>query len=173
MKQKLLTLLLIVVPSIAFCQSKPVVEFTNPDIQMGMVVSDLEKSLNFYTGIIGLKQTGEFKVAPEKAKELGLTDKLELKVSVLRLREGEDANQLKLMSFGEKKKLKKKKFINDELGVQYFTIYVKTLRPVYERLKENNIPLLGSTPVQMKGGNSFILIQDPDGTFIELIGPMD
>lgn len=39
-----------------------------------------------------------------------------------------------------------------------------------QRIKENNIKMLGDTPVQLPDGRTFILIQDPDGIFIELIG---
>ena len=37
-------------------------EFSSATIGIGVVVSDLEKSLNFYTKVIGMKKTGEFDI---------------------------------------------------------------------------------------------------------------
>ncbi|MFW5877751.1 MAG: VOC family protein [bacterium] len=172
MKQTILFLTILSLSLNCFGQ-KTDTEFTNPDIQMGMVVSDLDASLHFYTAIIGMVQTGSFDVKPEKARQLGLTDGKELNVTVLRLKDSEASNQLKIMSFGNKYDMNQKQYINDDLGVQYFTIYPKSLKPVLERIKENDIPMLGDTPVKLNEKDSFIMIQDPDGTFIELIGPMN
>jgi hypothetical protein len=76
------------------------------------------------------------------------------------------------MSFGKQATHPKQNFIQDDTGVQYITINVKALKPIIDRLKQKNIPLLGSTPTQLNKNSQFILVQDPDGTFIELIGPM-
>ena len=35
----------------------------------------------------------------------------------------------------------------------------------------NKVKLLGDTPTSLDESTQFVLIQDPDGTFIELIGP--
>ena len=48
----------------------------------------------------------------------------------------------------------------------------KALKPVIERLKEKNVPFLGTTPTPLNENLHFVLVQDPDGIFIELIGPM-
>lgn len=146
-------------------------QFSNPTIQIGVVVEDLEKSLDFYTNIIGMTKTGEFNVGLDKAKDLGLSDKYELDVKVLKLQDSPQANEWKLMSFGTKPGHKKPNWVHDDTGVQYITIFVNHLNPFIERIKKNNIKILSGAPSELGGGNFFILIQDPDGTFIELIGP--
>ena len=35
------------------------------------------------------------------------------------------------------------------------------------------VKLLGETPISLGGDSNFVLVQDPDGTFVELIGPME
>lgn len=40
-----------------------------------------------------------------------------------------------------------------------------------ERLKRAGVPLLGDTPVDLGGGSWLAAVKDPDGNFIELIGP--
>ena len=40
-----------------------------------------------------------------------------------------------------------------------------------ERLKKAGVKLLGKTPASLGGGNFLTAFHDPDGNFIELIGP--
>jgi hypothetical protein len=56
--------------------------------------------------------------------------------------------------------------------MQYITIMVNSLAPFIERIKKHNVKFLGDTPVQSGENRHFVLIQDPDGTIIELIGPL-
>ena len=146
-------------------------QFSNPTIFVGNVVVDLEKSIDFYTNIIGMTQTGEFSVGGEKSKELGLTDGRSIDVAVLKLEDSPQANEWKLMSFGTKAGHKKPKYLHDDTGMQYITILVNHLDPIIERIKKNNIKILSGEPSKLAENNYFILVQDPDGTFIELIGP--
>jgi len=54
--------------------------------------------------------------------------------------------------------------------VQYLTVYVKDMAPFVERLRAANIPFLGKTPIKIANDTKdFVLVQDPDGTFVELI----
>jgi predicted enzyme related to lactoylglutathione lyase len=76
------------------------------------------------------------------------------------------------MSFGKKPGHKRGEVIQDDTGMQYITILVKDLKPFIDRLKKHGTQMLGETPIQLGSGDHFVLIQDPDGTFIELIGPL-
>ena len=75
------------------------------------------------------------------------------------------------MSFGTKSGHKKQTYLHDDTGMQYITILVNHLIPVMERIEKNNIKILSKKPSELGDGRFFILVQDPDGTFIELIGP--
>lgn len=161
---------------VAFCisaQNQPTKsEFSNPTIFVGSVVTDLEKSIDFYTNIIGMKKTGAFSVDAEKAKELGLTNGKKIDVTVLKLEDSPQANEWKLMSFGTNPGHKKPAYLDDDTGMQYITILVNHLEPIMQRIEKNNIKILSGKPSKLEENRFFILIQDPDGTFIELIGPM-
>jgi catechol 2,3-dioxygenase-like lactoylglutathione lyase family enzyme len=146
--------------------------FTSKLIGMGVVVSDLDKSLDFYTNVIGMVKAYNFKIGSEFSKRSGLANGDSASVTVLKLENSPEANEWKLMSFGKKSTHPKQNFIQDDTGVQYITINVKALKPVIERLKQRNIPFLGSTPTQLNRNSQLLFVQDPDGTFIELIGPM-
>lgn len=147
-------------------------EFSDPFIHIGVVVSDLEESLDFYTGVIGMKKTGGFTVDKAFAKKSGLSNGVAFDVTVLRLEDSKDATQWKLMSFGKESQHAEQHFIQDDIGMQYITIFVRDLNPFVERIKKHNIPFLGETPVVLNENDHFVFIQDPDGNFIELIGPM-
>lgn len=148
-------------------------EFSSPTIQIGVVVENLEKSITFYTDIIGMTRTGGFEVTPEIALATGLTDGKPLSVAVMKLEDAPSANEWKLMSFGKKGSNADHHHIDGDTGMRYVTIYYNTLNDVLARIEDNNIATLGDTPVLLPDGRHFILVRDPDGTFIELIGGMD
>ena len=167
------TLMLVFVVFYVSAQNQPSKsEFSNPTIFVGSVVTDLEKSIDFYTNIIGMKKTGAFSVDAEKAKELGLTNGKKIDVTVLKLEDSPQANEWKLMSFGTKPGHKKPAYLDDDTGMKYITILVNHLEPIMKRIEKNNIKILSGKPSKLEDNRFFILIQDPDGTFIELIGPM-
>lgn len=155
------------------CMTYAQSNFSSKLIGLGVIVSDLEKSLDFYVNGIGMVKTGSFRINGDFSKRSGLANGDSTTVTVLKLENSPEANEWKLMSFGKKATHPKQNFIQDDVGVQYITINVKALKPIIERLKERNVPFLGSTPTQLDRNSQFLLVQDPDGTFVELIGPME
>lgn len=147
-------------------------EFSSDTIGVGVVVRDLNKSLDFYTNVIGMVQTGSFEIGADFSKKSGLADGLSAQVKVLRLGNGEAATQWKLMTFDDKAKSQQNDFIHSHTGMRYITIQVKDLTPILKRIRDRQIKLLGETPVPLGRDNHFALVQDPDGVFVELIGPM-
>ena len=148
-------------------------EFSSTTIEIGVVVSDIEKSLDFYTNVIGMRKVGEFDIDEEFGKISGLSDGIPFHVDVLKLEDQPGATQWKLMSFEKDAAYPFSKYIQDDTGVQYVTINVTSLKPFLERIKKHHIKLLGDTPVSLGPDNHFVLISGPDGTIIELIGPLE
>lgn len=146
-------------------------DFAKSAISIGVVVEDLDKALAFYTDVIGMVQTFEFGVDAKKAKELGLSNGDAFAVKVLKLENSENAPEWKLMTFGKKANHKMPKYVPDDTGMQYITIFVKSMQPFIERIKAHQVKMLGSTPSMLDANRQFVLVQDPDGNFIELIGP--
>ncbi|MCF2487688.1 VOC family protein [Dyadobacter sp. CY347] len=147
--------------------------FKSKSIGVGVVVADMEKSLNFYVNGIGMVKTGNFTINAEFGKRGGLTGGEAVEVNILKLENSPEGTDWKLMSFGKKASHPKPKFIQDDNGPQYITIQVKALKPIIDRLKEQKVPFLGSTPTPLTKDSHFVLVQDPDGTFVELIGPLE
>ncbi len=147
--------------------------FSSKVLGIGVVVADLERSLDFYVNGIGMVKTGSFTINEEFSKRSGLANGSSAAVTILKLENSPEATEWKLMSFNSKASHPKPQFIQDDTGMQYITINVKALRPIIERLTQMKMPLLGSTPTPLNDKSHFVLVQDPDGTFIELIGPLD
>ena len=148
-------------------------EFSSATIEIGVVVSDIGKALDFYTNVIGMHKVGEFDVDKEFSKISGLTGGVPFHVDILKLEDKPGATQWKLMSFKKSAAHPLSKYIQDDTGVQYITINVTSLKPFLERIKKHHIELLGDTPVPLDTNNHFVLIRGPDGTIIELIGPLE
>lgn len=147
-------------------------EFQQNAISIGVVVSDLEASTTFYKDVIGMVEVPGFNVTSEVANQTGLTGGLPLQVTVLKLEDTPTASEWKLMSFKKEATHPKQQYIQDDTGMQYITIFPKDMKQAIARIKKYKTPTLGETPTKLPNGKTFILIQDPDGTFIELIGDL-
>ena len=76
--------------------------FARQTIDMGVVVTDIEKSLDFYKKVVGFSEAEGFKVAGKFPKSVGLTDGTPLSIHVLTLGTEEHATKLKLMQVAAK-----------------------------------------------------------------------
>ncbi len=146
-------------------------EFQHGTILVGVVVTDFQKALDFYTNVLGMKKTGGFSIDEDFGKRSGLSNGVPFDVTILKLEDSPQATEWKLLSFGKKAAHPRPKYIQDDTGIQYVTIFVKSMKPFIERIKKHSVPFLGETPTTLGDGRQFVLVQDPDGTFIELIGP--
>ena len=151
-------------------------EFARQTIDLGVVVSDLEKSIEFYTKAIGFKEAGGFSVPADFATDAGLTNQVPLQFKVLTLGDEESATKLKLMQV-EKVDSKKSDndFIHSQLGYSYITIFVNDTEAAIARLKKMDVKPAAKGPVELPaslGGGVFLtVVRDPDGNLVELVGP--
>ena len=151
-------------------------QFARTTIDVGVVVSDINKSVKFYTDAIGLREAESFSVAADYAADAGLTDKRPLSVRVLVLGDGDTATKLKLMQIpGAKSKSSDNQFIHSQLGYRYLTIFVADADAAAARLKAAGVKPLGKGPLPLPAGfpegMRLSVVRDPDGNLIELIGP--
>ncbi len=160
-------------PNIGAAEPDAEATFSSVTVDIGMVAANLETSAKFYTEALGLKETKGFTASAEKATAFGLTDNHEAVIRVFILGEGEGATRLKLMSFPDAPGAKpEQKFIHSTIGVSYLTLRVTDMDAALARLKKAKVELLGKTPASLGGNNFLTCVRDPDGNFIELIGPM-
>ena len=170
MKKLILTLLIFSTGTLC---AQNELKYSGATISVGMVVSDFDLSYKFYTEVLGMIKTGGFSIDEGFGKNSGLSNGVPFDVTILKTINSENATELKLLSFNKESTHPKQLHIQDDTGVQYLTFFVESLNPFLEKIQKENIQVLGNGPVGISGGRSLLLIQDPDGTFIELIGPMD
>jgi catechol 2,3-dioxygenase-like lactoylglutathione lyase family enzyme len=157
---------------IAGAQEDRPTAFSRTTIDLGVVVSDVQKAVTFYTEVLGFTKVSEFDVAAQMAADTGLTDHKPFKVQVLALGKDPSATKLKVMEIpGAGSKAVDNQYISSSLGFRYLTVFVADLNGTMKRLEQHGVAPV-KAPYQLGGANSYlILVKDPDGNIIELIGP--
>ena len=147
-------------------------DFASTTIDFGIVCSDVERSVDFYTQAVGLTELDGFDVPGDLAKSVGLTDEQPFRVHVLVLGKGEKVSRMKLMEF---KKAPGKKaeqgFIHSTLGMRYTTIAVNDITVANMRMIAYGSMPLGKGLTEIPDGRFLGVYRDPDQNFVELVGP--
>jgi catechol 2,3-dioxygenase-like lactoylglutathione lyase family enzyme len=150
-------------------------DFSSDVFDLGVVVSDVEKSVAFYTNAVGMQKVGAFSVDAETATKAGLTANQKLDVTVLACSDGATAARLKLMAFPEAPgKPSDNSTIHAQLGFSYLTLKVKSVDAALARLEKAGVKPMGKGPAAIPGREpaTFILLaHDPDGNIVEMVGP--
>ncbi len=119
-------------------------------IYTGIRVRDLEKSVKFYTGLLGMKELGRSTVAAAKG-------------TVVNLAMGEDGHILEL-NYYEKDSPHATKYEVGE-GLDHLCFQVEDLDKALTEAREAGYPMT----LEMKAPTSrWAYIRDPDGIWIEL-----
>ena len=147
-------------------------DFARTTIDVGIVVSNVEKAAQFYKNVIGFSELSGFDVSKEMGGDAGLSDYKAFSVRVLVLADEPDATRIKIMEFPESPGKKvDNRFINSSLGFSYLTISVSNITATLERAKKAGVVPV-KEPYQLGTGNYYLsLVKDPDGNIIELLGP--
>lgn len=140
-------------------------------VDVGVVVSDLERSLNFYTNVLGMEQIGTWHSSKEMStaydinsgKAFDIIDlKLDCEGYVLKYKlNNTPGNITKDSTLNSESK----NYGFEELGTRYLTINVKDINPFIERIKKNSIKF---KLVTLPDGYRVVLLHDPDGALLEI-----
>lgn len=153
---------------------EPKGEFSSSVIDLGVVVSDLEKSAKFYTEAVGFREVKGFAVPAEFCADAGLTDGKPLTIRVFVLGDGPSATKLKLMEVPGTKK-GPAGLANSQLGYRYVTIHINDTDAALKRIEKAGIKPVAKTPVALPDGFpkgvALTVLHDPDGNIVELVGP--
>jgi len=146
--------------------------FPRTTIDVGIVVSDVEKAGEFYKDAIGFTELPGFDVSKEMGGDTGLSDYQAFSVRVFVLKDEPNATRIKIMEFTEAPGRKvDNRFIHSSLGLSYLTISVSDITAALERAKKAGVTPV-KPPYQLGAGNYYLaLVKDPDGNIIELLGP--
>jgi catechol 2,3-dioxygenase-like lactoylglutathione lyase family enzyme len=150
--------------------------FKRTTIDIGCVVTDIDKSVKFYTEGIGFREVKSFEVPADLARDAGLTDSRPLSVRVLTLGDDDTATRLKLMQVvGTLPRTGDNDFIHSHTGFRYLTIMVADTDAAVARLEKLGVKPIAKSPVALPDslapGMSLTCVRDPDGNLVELLGP--
>jgi lactoylglutathione lyase len=150
--------------------------FPRTTIDLGCVVTDLDKSVRFYTEGIGFREVKGFDVPAGLATDAGLTDARPLSIRVLALGDDDTATKLKLMQVaGTLPRTGDTDFIHSHTGFRYLTIMVADTDAALVRLEKLGVKPVAKSPIALPDslapGLHLTCVRDPDGNLVELIGP--
>jgi len=117
---------------------------------VGIRVKDLEKSVSFYTKVLGMKENGRSKIEQTKGETVTLTT-------------DEGGPVLELNYYGTGSKFNTEYLVGE--GVDHLAFQVDDLSKAEEEAGKAGYPVV----LDMKTSSSrWMYIQDPNGIFIEL-----
>lgn len=152
-------------------QAAPTPVFSRNAVELGVVVSDLDKAAKFYTDVVGMTEVKGFAAPAQMATRFGLTNNQPIVVRKFVTADVKDAPALKLMSFPKAQGAKPdQSYIHSTLGFSYLTLFVTDMGAAVQRARKAGVKLLGETPANL-GANYLTVFKDLDGNYIELIGP--
>jgi catechol 2,3-dioxygenase-like lactoylglutathione lyase family enzyme len=118
-----------------------------------LVVSDIDRSVDFYTRILGFKIVRQLKFADRELVILGLGEGQSAKLEILRY----DATDLRNQ-------------VPDDrtlLGLRHLAFHVQDLKATYDKLIEVGVEMQGDPPFLRPGGPPIAFGFDPDRVLLE------
>jgi catechol 2,3-dioxygenase-like lactoylglutathione lyase family enzyme len=131
-----------------------VMKLSSPGIDLGIVVSDLDRSLHFYRGLLGLHHEGSNPVPGG-----GTMHRLWAAESMIKLVAPESAPEQSVIAGGLR---------GGALGLRYFTFSVADLDELMADLKANGVPVIRDV-TEMSAGVRIAIVEDPDGNHVEFL----
>lgn len=131
----------------------------------GIVVDDLNKSLDFYTKKLGFKVSNYMdESGPFIEKVLGLNN-----VFVTTVKMSLDGGQMiELLDFTSHKKNSLEREIND-IGPTHMAFTVHNIDTIYNDFKDDGVEFISKPEVSEDGYVKVAFCKAPEGTFIELV----
>jgi catechol 2,3-dioxygenase-like lactoylglutathione lyase family enzyme len=164
----LLTLLALVACSVAHA-AQPVVASVD---SIGITVNDLDRAVDFYTGVLGFERVGENEVTGEKYERLYGVFGLRLRTATLRL----GNERIELMEFlaPRGRPIPADSKSNDG-WFQHVAIIVSDMDAAYRHLRKHKVQHASSGPQLLPawnpnaGGIAAFYFRDPDGNHLEVL----
>lgn len=136
-------------------------------MEVAISVKDMDKMLQFYTEVLGLKKFADNEVPPEMTTRVGQT-RHGLRVVRLLTPYGE---MVRLIQTGNPPQPKGvPQYIFDRHGLIYVSFLVADLDGVLKRLRENSVELVsGDHKIEVRPGVFVVYALDPEGNYVEFL----
>ncbi|HWY58779.1 MAG TPA: VOC family protein [Terriglobales bacterium] len=136
-------------------------------IEPGIVCIDLDRMLQFYTEVLGLKFATDAEASAEMSTEFG-TGPHGFRIIRLQTPYGE---RIKLIQ-PKRTVLKQNpvsQWVFERQGITYITFVIVDVEEVTLRLKTFGVELMSKEPVPIRQGITAIFAKDPEGNFLEFV----
>jgi catechol 2,3-dioxygenase-like lactoylglutathione lyase family enzyme len=139
---------------------------------VGMTVSDMDRSVDFYSNVLGFKKISDVEVFGEEYEHLqGIFG---LRMRVVRMQLGDETIELTeyLTPMGRPFPVDTR---SNDLWFQHIAIVVSDMDKAFERLRSNKVRYASTAPQTIPawnktaGGIGAFYFRDPDGHFLEII----
>ena len=133
----------------------------------GFVVADLEKSVDFYVNVVGLKMvTRRERNGGPISQVLDYTD-THIKAALMGL-EGEEGHILELIEYINPQSAQRPTEERAVLGASHLAFNVTDMQETFAKLLEAGAKEL-NPPIEVSPGRIVCYLQDPDANWIELL----
>jgi len=130
------------------------VELAKPGVDLGIVISDSERSLEFYCGLLGLEHVADM---PMPIAGGGTMHRVQCGDTLL-----------KLVKLTETPPPGVGGGIPGALGFRYLTLGISNLDEVAAAVTSADVPVV--VPVtEIRAGVRILMIEDPDGNWVEFV----
>lgn len=137
---------------------------------IGLVVSDLQASEQFYKEIVEMEEVRQFSLDQTWAQDAGASNGKPFSVKMLKQKNRPSATVLKLAYFDQMRKRPEQSGVDVQSGVNYLTFSydAEGFEALMGRLEKAGIERLGMVE---RDRYRLFFVKDPDGIFIEFFGP--
>jgi lactoylglutathione lyase len=136
-------------------------------LEPGIVCLDIDRMLDFYTGVLGLEFVSDAEASAEMSTEFG-TSPYGFRIIRLQTPYGE---RIKLVQ--PKTVLPKQSHVPDWVfegqGIAYITFIIADVHEVAGHLKKHRVEFMSKEPVEIRKGITAIFAKDPEGNFVEFV----
>ena len=136
-------------------------------LEPGIVCVDIDRMLDFYTEVLGLKFVTDAEASSEMSAKFGAAPN-GFRIVRLQTPYGE---RIKLVQ--PKKVLLKEndvpEWVFERHGIVYITFVIANVQEVAVRLKKYGVGLMSEGPVEIRQGITAIFAKDPEGNFVEFV----
>ncbi len=119
-------------------------------VDVGIFVSDIKKSLDFYQGILGLEKTEELPTA------FGTLHRLRYGTSDIKLMDPKAVPPAGPIG------------LDKQLGIRYLTFVIRNLSGLCATLREKGVEFT-IPETQIRPGTRIAMVKDPDGNIVEFV----
>ena len=139
-------------------------------IEPGIVCTDLEPMLEFYTGVLGLKKVSDAEATPEMSRQFKAAPD-GFRIVRLQTPYGERIKLIQTKMRPQKLPLTEWTF--ERHGLSYITFVIADMKEMVARLNECRVKLVLEEPLEVRKGFVALFALDPEDNYLEFVEYQD